>query len=352
MRKILLAIPLLWLAQILQAAQPTLPALSVPVTDNAVAAMKNHGHWTLYSFMGIGAKKTWDDITPASYALEPGAKKWELTRPVPGPVGRIGVAAVAARDHIFLFGGFVADRGGRGTAVPDVNVYEPSADRWWRGADMPVPVGDAVAGVFMNRFIYILGGRANNGAAVNVQIYDAEKNKWRQGAPLPSYGVFGHAGAIVDDTILYVDGVFTEASPNGPRFVSTDECWYGKINHGNPTKIRWERLPNHPGDARFNIAAGGSQKDEKIYFSGGSAEGYDYTGRTNDGKTAVPSPMTFDFDLRRKEWEVIDDSTPHPIMNQHGLLVTDDGVVLIGGMEQGSTVSSQVTLIPTGKKKN
>ena len=145
MRKILLAIPLLWLAQILQAAQPTLPALSVPVTDNAVAAMKNHGHWTLYSFMGIGAKKTWDDITPASYALEPGAKKWELTRPVPGPVGRIGVAAVAARDHIFLFGGFVADRGGRGTAVPDVNVYEPSADRWWRGADMPVPVGDAVA---------------------------------------------------------------------------------------------------------------------------------------------------------------------------------------------------------------
>lgn len=350
MKKILISVVLLSLVGLLAAAAPKIPALPAAVTANAVAGMKNHGRWTLYSFMGLGGKKSGSDISNDSYALEPGTQKWMPTRPVPGPVGRMGATAVVARDHIFLFGGFIADSSGQGAAIPDVNVYQPSADRWWRAADMPVPVGNAVAGVFLNRFIYILGGRANSGAIPNIQIYDAEKNKWRQGPPLPGYAVFGHAGAIVDDTIIYVDGAFTEPSPNGPRFVPTDECWLGKINRGNPEKIKWEKLPNHPGDARYGIAAGGSEKDHKIFFSGGSAQPFGYTGLTNEGKPADPSSMTFAFDLKSHEWQVVDDSTPQPVMDQHSLVVEDDGLVVIGGMEQGAQPTPRVAFLPTTTK--
>jgi len=44
-------------------------------------------------------------------------------------------------------------------AVPDVNLYDPGHDRWSRGADKPTPVGDAVIGVYRDRYVYVIGGR-------------------------------------------------------------------------------------------------------------------------------------------------------------------------------------------------
>ncbi len=52
------------------------------------------------------------------------------------------------------------------------------------------------------------------------------------------------------------------------------------------TKIQWTKLPNHPGNARYRIAAGGSEKDQKIYFSGGTDNPYNYNGIGYDGKPA------------------------------------------------------------------
>jgi hypothetical protein len=119
----------------------------------------------------------------------------------------------------------------------------------------------------------------------------------------------------------------------------------GKIERHDAKKIEWTKIANHPGSARFRIAAGGSEKDEKIYFAGGTDNPYDYTGVGYDGKAAEPSPVTFDFNLRTKKWEVIDDSTPDPTMDHRGLLVTHEGLVLIGGMEKGQKVTARVVLL-------
>jgi hypothetical protein len=334
------------------AADSTVDPLPDPISNNAVAMLKVHGELLLFSFMGIGPKKTPDAITNTSFSLDAKDGKWSAIHAVSGAAGRIGAMSAGVRDHLFLFGGYVVDAQGGAVTVHDAGLYEPLNDRWFRIADLPLPVGDAVVGVYHDRYVYLVSGRSNADVLSNVQVYDAEKNRWSQATPIPGPPVFGHAGALVDGTIVYVDGARKNPSGNTPRYVASDECWMGKIDHHDPTKIQWTKLANHPGTARYRIAGGGSEKDEKIYFAGGTDNPYDYSGIGYDGKPSEPSPVTFDFNLRTGKWETIDDNTPDPTMDHRGLLVTHEGLVLIGGMEKGQKVTARVTLLskqPKGK---
>ena len=87
--------------------------------------------------------------------------------------------AAGVRDQLFVFGGYVEDAQGA-IALPDVGMYEPSRDRWLRGADIPLAVGDSVIGVYRDRFVYLVSGRSNGGVVNNVQVYDAQKNNGRK----------------------------------------------------------------------------------------------------------------------------------------------------------------------------
>src|SRR5437868_13058146 len=100
---LLLISPSIWLF----AAAPNVPPLPAPVSNNAVAALKIKGSLLLFSFMGIGPKKTWDAITNAAYSLDTDEGKWLQTRAVPGTAGRIAAVAATAREQVFLFGGYV-----------------------------------------------------------------------------------------------------------------------------------------------------------------------------------------------------------------------------------------------------
>jgi N-acetylneuraminic acid mutarotase len=332
------------------AADSGVDPLPDPVSNNAVALLKVRGQLLLFSFMGIGSKKNPDAITNTAFSLDAKEGKWSAIHPVPGTAGRIGTMAAGVHDHLFLFGGYMMDAPGSEMIVPDVGVYHPASDRWFRGADLPLAVADSVNGVYHDRYIYLVGGRSNGDVVNGVQVYDADKNKWSQATPIPGAPVFGHAGALVDDTIIYVDGARKNPSGNGPRYVASDECWMGKIDHHDRTKIQWTKLQNHPGTARYRIAAGGSEKDQKIYFAGGTDNPYDYNGTGYDGKPSEPSSVTFDFNLHTGKWETIDENTPDPTMDHRGLLVTPEGLVLIGGMEKGQKVTARVTLLSKQSK--
>jgi N-acetylneuraminic acid mutarotase len=346
MKKLFASLLLIFLSGLMLAATDSaVEPLPDPVSNNAVAMLKIRGQVLLYSFMGIGPKKSAEDITSSAFSLDAKDGTWSAIHAVPGTVGRIAAVAAAARDQLFLFGGYVVDAQGRGRTVPDVGMYEPARDRWSREADLPLPLGDSVAGVYRDRYIYLVGGRSNADVVSNVQAFDVDKNKWSQATPTPGPPVFGHAGALVGGTILYIDGA--RKNPSGtPKYVASDECWMGKIDHHDPQKIQWTKLPNHPGAARYRIAAGGSEKDQKIYFAGGTDNPYDYNGIGYDGKPSEPSPTTFDFNLRTGKWETINANTPDPTMDHRGLLVTHEGLVLIGGMEKGQKVTARVTLLP------
>ena len=343
----------LFLVARLQAAdEPKLSPLPAPVSSNAVAISHDAGGARIFSFMGIGPKKTWDAITTSAYEMDPGTGKWTEMRPVPGVAGRLAASAVALHDQVFIFGGYVVDAQGGETTVPDLNVFVPVENRYYRGHDVPVPVDDAVVGLYRDRYIFVIGGwsTSKNDAVRNVQVYDTDKDTWMQATPIPGTPVFGHAGAIIDDTIVYVDGAYKNRGGLGPKYLASSECWAGIIpRKGDITKIEWIKLPAHPGNARYRIAAGAAplekRKAGRIYFSGGSDAPYNYNGIGYNGQPAEPSPVTFAFNEYTGKWETVGENTPEPTMDHRGLLVTHRGLVIVGGMEKGQQVTAKVTVV-------
>jgi N-acetylneuraminic acid mutarotase len=328
---------------LLAADQPKIPPMPVAVTGNAVAALKNG--LEVYSLMGIGAKKTWDDITNKVYVLHLQGAKWSEGRPVPGVAGRLGASAVGVKGQIFVFGGYVVDGQGTELTVGDVNSYAPDIKRWYRGEDIPVPVASAVIGLNHDRYIYLVGGRSKNGPVNNVQVYDLEKNTWSQATPLPGTPVFGHAGGLADDALVYVDGA-KKGPADGAPYVASDECWLGKIDHKDPNKIEWTKLPPHPGPGRFGIVAGAREKDRRICFSGGTVGPHNYKGLNSEGKPVEISSVTFDYDVKGNRWETITEDTFDVRADSGGILATPIGPMILGGTLKNQAVTARAMILP------
>ncbi len=334
---------LLCAATVLAADQKKIPPMPAAVSGNAVAVFENG--LEIVSIMGVGPKRTWDDVTNKVYIMSLAHPKWREGRTVPGVAGRVNAAAVGAKSLIILIGGFVVDNQGVELTLHDVNVYEPNARRWSRGKDIPVAVDSAVAGVIHSRFVYLIGGRSPNGPVNNVQVYDLEKDTWSQATPFPGAPVFGLSGGVADEAIVIVDGA-KSGREGGPRYVASDECWLGKIDHKDSTKIEWSKLPAHPGTARFAIAGGGNNRDHRIFFSGGTPTPHDYKGMTYDGQPTEASAITFDYDLHHHQWETISDDTYDPRADSRGIVFTPIGPLVLGGMVRNMAVTARVTQLP------
>jgi N-acetylneuraminic acid mutarotase len=329
-------------------AQQELQPLPAPVTNNAVTAVKVQGQTIVYSFMGLGPSKNSDAIKNSAYALNLKYDKWTTIRSVQGS-GRLGAVAVTVGEEVFVMGGYVPDKSGLQAIVADTSVYEPVGLRWYRGPDLPVAVRDAAAGEYRDRYVYVIGGFSSKGPTNAVQLYDTITKEWAQATPYPGPAVFGHAGTVVGDTIIYVDGAKASGAKTGSPWTASDECWMGKIDRKDPKKIEWSKLPAHPGSARYRMAAGGSDRDGKAYFAGGSAEVYDYNGIGLDGKPAEPSPVVFDYNVKRSEWETITDKATNPTMDHHGMAVTSDALIVVGGMGKDQKVQATVQSLPKEK---
>jgi len=323
------------------ADEPKFPSMPAAVSGNAVASLK--GGFELFSMMGVGPKKTWDDVTNQVYVMTLAHAKWHEGRPVPGVAGRLGASAAGAKGQIVLMGGYVVDAQGEEIIVPDVNVYVEERS-WHRGQDLPVPVDRAVVGVDHDRFVYLIGGRSRNGPVNNVQVYDVEKDSWTRATPFPGTPVFGLSGGVADGSIVIIDGA--KAGPaGGPRYAASDECWLGKIDKKDPYKIEWSKLPAHPGTARFAIAGGGSDHNRRVFFSGGTTTPHDYKGVAYDGQPSETSTVTFAYDLHHSRWETIDENTYDPRADSH-VLDTTIGPVVVGGMVKNLAVTARVSLLP------
>lgn len=340
-KRLVFFLPVAFSLLLLAADQPKIPAMPSAVTGNAVASLK--GGLVVYSFMGMGTKKTWDDVSNKTYELGLRSGKWIEGRPVPGVAGRVDASAIGARGQIFLFGGYTIDGRGSESVLSDVNAYVPQDHRWYRAEDIPTPVEGAVIGVTHDRYIYLIGGRGRSGPVNNVQVYDAEKNTWSQATVFPGTPVFGHAGAIADETIVYVDGAKKDA--NG-KYVASDECWMGKIDHKDPNKIEWSKLPAHPGPGRFGIIAGAGEHDHRILFSGGTLVPHNYKGLDDEGKQAELSPVTFAFELHGNKWDPITDDTYDVRADSRGIVFTPIGPMVLGGTLKNSAVSARVLVLP------
>jgi len=328
--------PVLCAGFLLAGNQPKIPPMPGAVANNAVASLKNGVE--VYSLMGIGPKKTWEDVSNKMYVLRLRTGKWSEDRPVPGVAGRLAASAVGARGQIFLFGGYVVDGQGTEITIGDVNSFVADDHRWYRGEDIPTPVDSAVVGVSHDRYIYLVGGRSKNGPVNLVQVYDAEKNTWSVGTPSPGTPVYGHAGGLADDVLVYCDGAKKKPAAGAP-YIASDECWMGKIDKKDPNKIEWSKVPPHPGTARFGIAAG--PEGHRIIFSGGTATPHNFKGLDADGKSVEISPVTFDFDVHGSKWDTIAEETFDVRTDARGILNTPIGPLILGGMLANGSISAR-----------
>ena len=324
--------------------QPKIPPMPAALSGNAVAALR--GGLDIYSLMGVGPKKTWDDISNKVYVLHLQGAKWTEGRPVPGVGGRLGASAIGVKGRIFLFGGYLVDGQGGQLIVADVNAYAPDEKRWYRAEDIPVAVEDAVVGVNHDRYIYLVGGRSKGGPVNNVQVYDVEKNAWSQATAFPGSPVFGHAGGLGDDAIVFVDGAKKNAAGSDPPYVPSDECWIGRIDHKDPNKIEWRKLPAHPGSARFGIVAGAGEKERRILFSGGTTTIHDFKGIGPDGKPSEFSTSTFAYDVHANRWETIAEDTYDVRSDSRGIVSTPIGMLIVGGLVKNTAATARVVVVP------
>lgn len=321
----------------------------MPVTNNAVTAVETPSGRAVFSFLGLDSTKRWDGVIHRAFRWNVGEAGWHEVTPVPG-AGRLAATAQAVRGKIYLFGGYTVARDGSEQSLPNVDIYDPATDTWSRGASIPVPVDDAVSGVWRDSLIYLISGWHDRDNVRDVQLYDPAHDQWKEATPIPGPPVFGHAGAIADNTIVYIDGVRVTRVPR--RFVIESSSWRGDIDPANPTHIDWTRLPDHPGPALYRAAAGGvggasQSATQWVVFAGGTDNPYNYNGIGYNGVPSQPRADVFAFDLTTGEWVTLP-PLPTPRMDLRGLVVAGDRALLVGGMLAEQRVTATVQQTPLG----
>lgn len=321
----------------------TLGHLPAPVSNNAVALTDGPDGAMIYSFLGLGAGKTHTDITRAAYAVNLATGDSRTLPPVPVPQGTLAATAITVNGLIYVIGGYTVAPDGAEISTPHVHVFDPATATYERRADMPLPVDDTVAGVYRDRYIYLVSGWHDTGNVADVQVYDTQEDRWFAATEYPGAPVFGHAGGLVDGCLVIADGVAVLGEQDGRRqFGLVDEAWLGCIDPDDPARIDWQEIEPHPGPPLYRIAAMGDAARGKVIFAGGSTNAYNYNGMGYDGNPSLPSDAVFAYDVRAREWITYPDK-PVPTMDHRGLIRWGNLYVIAGGMVTGQQVTDRVT---------
>lgn len=316
--------------------------LPVAISNNAVASLKAGRREYLVSFNGLGEGKTHADTLASTWIYDSRSRDWTEADPVPGEVGRLASVAAAADGRVYIFGGYTVAGDGAEVSTPWTHAFDPRKRRFEERAPMPVPVDDAVAVTFDDRYIYLVSGWHDLGNVNLVQRYDTRKNTWVQATPIPGPAVFGHAGGIVGNTIVYCDGVTVEAHDDRARdFVAVPDCYLGIIDDEDGRRIDWRSVDYHPGLPRYRMAAAGVAAVNGVLFLGGSENPYNYNGVGYDGQPSEPAGGALLFDIDTQSWRELG-FEGEATMDHRGLVPFAGHWLTVGGMASGQRVTDRV----------
>ena len=307
------------------------------LSNNAVAALTIDDTCFVFSFMGIDSTKIWSGITRNAYRLNTVTGEWKQIAPVPGNVGRIAASAQPFRGEIYIFGGYSVTISGNETTWSNVDIYDPATDTYRSGANAPTPVDDQVTVVWRDSLIYNISGWSNTNNTKKVQAYNPVADSWAQATPISGPGVFGHAGAIVGDTIVYINGVRV----SGFNFVMSTGSYMGVIDPNDPMSITWETLPDHPGNPKYRAAAGNF--GQRAVFTGGTTNPYNFDGIGYNGQPSNPVDFTFGFNRKTADWEIYT-AADIATMDHRGFVGCANRMYVVGGMIENQRVSSTVNV--------
>jgi hypothetical protein len=173
-----------------------------------------------------------------------------------------------------------------------------------------------------------------------VQVYDPSADRWREATPLTGVPVFGHTGAVARDAILFVDGV--EPIEGLPRYRLLRSVWRGDLDPADAGRVRWRRLPDHPGPGIYRGAA--TAVGSRVLLVGGTERPYNFDGVGYDGRRAEPNGVALSYDVESGVWRSL--PAPIPTMDHRGLARAGGYLVLVGGIEAGGRVSARISYAP------
>lgn len=317
-------------------------ALPVAISNNAVSAAEIDGNWYIYSFLGLGEGKTHEDVNDYAVRFDVENGSWEEIAGVPDGIGRLGSTAEYVNGQVYILGGYTVAKDGSEVSTREVFKYDPKANTYEKVADMLLPVEDAVSLVYQNRYIYLVSGWNNTNNVSNVQMYDTQTNSWSHATPYPGPPVFGHAGGMVGNTMILSDGVQAFVDEGEQIFNMSPGSIKGEVDAENPEVINWTRLKQHPGKARYRMAAVGvSSPVEMVVFVGGSSNPYNYNGIGYNMKPSFADSTVFAYRLDTNEWIELG-SQPTPSMDHRGIARAGNEFYIVGGMINDQQVTDMV----------
>jgi N-acetylneuraminic acid mutarotase len=320
----------------------SIASLPMAITNNAVALIDKEDGYRLVTALGLNEGKQWNNTESRAMAFDYDSNRWTELSAVPGEQGRLAASAVTVAGKVYLFGGYTVSEGGEEKSLPEVWLLDEATGNWSEYSRMPVPVDDSVVLVYQDRYIYLISGWHDVGNVNLVQVLDTRTAAWQQATPYPGIAVFGHSGGISKDQIVVCDGVGINYPTDGSsrQFLASSECWLGRIDQDNFRRINWQPLPAHPGVSRYRMASG-ADKDQRIWFAGGSDNPYNYDGMGYNGIASEPESQMFSYDLRKKQW-TCHGHLASGTMDHRGMPWHDGWFYIIGGMRAGQQVSHSV----------
>jgi N-acetylneuraminic acid mutarotase len=125
------------------------------------------------------------------FAYDIDAGTWEDREPFPDRL--LVPDMIAVGNEIFVFGGFSPSGGVGGVPSDVVYVYDVPSDSWSQRSPMPTARSHHSA-VYLDGFIYVLGGSNERNALSVVEIYDPERDEWQSATSMPA--VMENFGAV------------------------------------------------------------------------------------------------------------------------------------------------------------
>ena len=318
-------------------------ALPMSISNNAVTTVMREDRQYVVSFAGLGRGRGHEDTLSVTLLLDSESGRWRESSALPGGVGRLAATAASVGGLAYVFGGYTVAADGTEVSTPWVHAFDPGMEVFSLLEPMPVPVDDAVSLAYLDRYIYLISGWHDLGNVNLVQRYDTRTDTWDQATPIAGRALFGLAGGIVGNKIVYCDGVTVRPHPDRRRdFVASEECFLGLIDQQDSRRIDWRRVDPHPGRPRYRMASAGIPALNAVLFIGGSENPYNYNGIGYNGKPSEPASDALLFDLSTLSWRVLPLSAP-PTMDHRGLVPFGDRWLTVGGMLAGQEVTDQVT---------
>ncbi len=212
--------------------------------------------------------------TSANDSVSTDTAQWETMQTQNEPTARHENAFTEANGKFYLIGG----RGSR-----PVDIYDPQSNTWSEGHAPPLEMHHFQAVSYQGK-IYVMGaftgGFPDEKPIPNIYIYDPEADSWEKGPEIPQNRRRGAAGvAIYNDKFYLVDGIV-----NGHT-----DGYQNWLDEYDPATNTWKTLPDAP-HKRDHVQA--AIAGDKIFVAGGRTS----SAATNQTlELTIPEVDVYDF---------------------------------------------------------